>query len=144
MRGPARSPTTTSPPSHSSPPDNSLSIPPTYGKRASAGYPEKYEMQTYDERVYGPGSERISQTSQSSSFATADDFWTGEEGVGSPDYAHQHKQMLHMPPPQPDLFDAQSSRPHVASQADEDDRSTIVADSPRGSVSLSWEGGRAV
>jgi phospholipid-translocating ATPase len=56
IRGPVRSPTTTSPPSHSSPADDSLSIPPTqmYAKRASAGYPEKYEMQTYDERVYGP------------------------------------------------------------------------------------------
>ena len=118
----------------------SLSIPPTqtYGKGASAG-PGEYEMQTYDENIYDDGS-GTSQTSQAS-FATADDFWAGEEGVSSPDYAYrQHTPMLHTPPPQPD---PPSSGPHVALQGDEDDRSTIVADSRRGSVS-SWEGGLAL
>jgi len=119
----------------------SLTIPTQiYGKRASAGYAEGYEMQTYEEQIYDRGSGRTSQTSHAS-FATADDFWAGAEGVSGPDYAYQHAQMLHSTtPPQPD---AQSSRPHAALQADEDDRPTIAAKSRRGSVS-SWEGARAL
>jgi phospholipid-translocating ATPase len=128
----------TSPPSHSLSPDSSA-IPATkmYGKR-TAGYPGEYEMQTY-EPVYGHETERNSQASYAS-FATADDLWTGEEGVSSPDYAYQHRQMLHTMPP----LQQESSQPHVVSQADEDDRSTIVADSRRGSVSTVWEGARAL
>ena len=104
-------------------------------------------MQTYEEHAQGYGSGRTSQTSHTSSFATADDFWIDEEGASSPNYAHQHTQMLSTPSPQLDWFDAQASQAHVASQADhdEDDRSTIVADSRRGSVeSPTWEGARAV
>ena len=129
-------------PSHS-PSDVSQSIPPTkiYGKNASPVYAGEYEMQTYDEQVHGSGQARHA------SFASSDDFWTDEEGGGGgPDYAYQHTQMLrtHTPPPQTDLFDVQSPRSHMASQDDEDDRSTVVADSRRGSLSTTWEGGRAL
>ena len=132
IRGSTPSSIPTSPPSHSLSPDSSIPATKMYGKRA-AGHPGEYEMQTY-EPVYGHDTERTSPASQAS-FATADDLWTGEEGVSGPDYAYQHTQMLHMPPSQ-HLLDAQSSQPHVVSQADEDDRSTIVADV--------WEGARAV
>lgn len=101
-------------------------------------------MQTYDEQAHGLNSGRTSQTSNNASFATAEDLWIGEEGSGSPNYAYQHTQMLHTPSPQMDWFDAQQSHSHLPSQVDEDDRSTIVGDSPRGSVSTTWEGGRAV
>ena len=147
-RGSVLTPTTTSPPPHSHPSGSSLPIPTqTYGnKRASAGYRGAYEMQTYDEHVHGSNSGRTSQYSNTS-FATADDFWIDEEGASGPNYAHQHSQMLSTPSPQPDWFDAQSSQPHLAPQTDndEDDRSTIVAESRRGSMeSPTWEGGRAV
>jgi len=133
-RGPLPTPMSTSPlPSHPLSPDSSLPIPTQmYGKRASAGYPGAYEMQTYEEPA-GYSSGRISQISNNTSFATAEDFWIGEEGVSSPNYAYQHTQMLHSP--QLDWFDAQSQP--------EDDQATIVADSRRGSVST-WEGARAV
>ena len=101
-------------------------------------------MQAYDEQAYGYSSGRTSQTS---SFATAEDFWNGEEGASGPNYATQHTQMLSTPSPQLEWFDAESSQAHVASQADhdEDDRSTIVADSRRGSMeSPTWEGGLAM
>lgn len=147
-RGPLLTPMSTTPlPSHSLPPGGSLPIPTQMhgNKRASAGYPGAYEMQTYEEQqahLYSSG--RASQTSNHTSFATAEDFWIGEEGASSPNYAYQHAQMLHTPSPQLDWFSAQQSQPHMASQGDEDDRSTIVADSRRGSVSATWEGGRAV
>jgi phospholipid-translocating ATPase len=144
-RGPPLTPpTSTSPlPSHPLPSGSSLPIPPQmYGnRRASAGYSgSSYEMQSYEEQARGYSSGRTSQTSNSTSFATAEDFWIGEEGASSPNYAYQHTQMLHTPSPQLDWFDAQQSQP----QADEDDRSTIVADSRRGSVSDTWEGGQAM
>ena len=152
-RGSALSPTSTSPPpsSHLSP-GRSLPIPTQmYGnKRASSSYHDgSYEMQTYDEQAHGYSSGRVSQNSHTTSFATADDFWIDEEGGGSssgPNYAYQHAQMLHTPSPQPDWFDADSSESHhVVLQGDEDDRSTIVADSRRGSMeSPTWEGARAV
>ena len=148
-RGSALSPTPTSPPPPS--PGRSLPIPTqTYGnKRASSSCHGSYEMQTYDEHAHGGySSGRVSQNSHTTSFATADDFWIDEEGSSSPNYAYQHAQMLSTTPsPQPDWFDAQSSQRHLASQADhdEDDRSTIVADSRRGSMeSPTWEGARAV
>ena len=148
-RGSSLTPTSTSPPPLSHASGSSLPIPTQmYGnKRASANYHGAYEMQTYEEHTHGHSSGRTSQTSNASSFATADDFWIDEEGASSPNYAYQHTQMLSTPSPQPDWFDAQPSQPHVASQADhdEDDRSTIVADSRRGSVETpSWEGARAV
>jgi hypothetical protein len=96
-------------------------------------------MQSYEEQARGYSSERTSQTS----FATAEDFWIGEEGASSPNYAYQHTQMLHTPPQQQlDWFDGQpSSQPQV----DDDDRSTIVGDSRRGSLTaVTWEGGRAM
>jgi phospholipid-translocating ATPase len=146
-RGTLLTPMSTSPlPSHPLPPGSSLPIPThMYGsKRASAGYSGAYEMQTYEEQGHMfSGSGRTSQTSNTS-FATAEDFWIGEEGASSPNYAYQHTQMLHTPSPQLDWFDGQQPQPHVASQADEDDRSTIVGDSRRGSVSAAWEGGRAM
>ena len=155
-RGSALSPTSTSPPpppshplspgTHPLSPSSSLPIPTqTYGnKRTSASYHGAYEMQAYDEQAYGYSSGRTSQTS---SFATAEDFWNGEEGASGPNYATQHTQMLSTPSPQLEWFDAESSQAHVASQADhdEDDRSTIVADSRRGSMeSPTWEGGLAM
>ena len=153
-RGPLLTPMSTSPqPSHPLSPDSSLAIPTQmYGKRASAGYPGTYEMQTYEEQAHGYSSGRNSQISNitsntvsNTSFATAEDLWIGEEGVSGPNYAYQHTQMLHTTPsPRLDWFDVQPSQTHVASQADEDDRSTIVAGSRRGSVSTAWEGGRAV
>ena len=87
-------------------------------------------MRTYEERVYGPGR------------PVGEDSHAGEEGISSPNYAFQHTQMVHTPPPQPDFFITQPVRSHVTSQADEDDRSTIVADSRRGSPT--WEVGRAL
>ena len=149
-RGPLLGSTSTSSlPSHPLSPDSSLAIPTQmYGKRSSAGYPgTTYETQAYEEQSRGHSSGRTSRASNitsSASFATAEDFWIGEEGVSGPNYAYQHTQMLHTPPSQLDWFGVQQSHPHVASQADEDDRSTIVADSRRGSVSTTWEGGRAV
>jgi len=57
--------------------------------------------------------------------------------------------MLSTPSPQPDWFDAESSESHLGSSRvdhdEDDDRSTIVADSRRGSMeSSTWEGARAV
>lgn len=142
-RGPPLSPMSTSPlPSQPIPSSSSLPIPTQmYGsKRASAGYSGAYEMQSYEEQAHGYSSGRTSQTSNSTSFATAEDFWIPEEGASSPNYAYQHTQMLHTPSQQLDWFVVEQSQ----SQADEDDRSTIVADSRRGSVSATWEGGQAI
>lgn len=126
--------------SNSISPNNSLSIPHTQ-KRTSAGYSGVYEMQAYDEQAYGLGSAR---SASETSFATADDFWPGEKGDTSPNYAYQHTQMLHTPQ-QLDFVTQPQLQSHATSQADNDDRSTIVGDSRRGSTASSaWEGGRAV
>jgi len=96
-------------------------------------------MQTYEsEQTYGYGSRPDSEGSHPS-FATANDFWSGDESedVRNPNFTYQHNQMLPTPPPQPD------AQPHVTLETDEDDRSTIVAESRRESVDT-WEGGRAM
>ena len=103
-----------------------------YGKRALAGYAGAYEMQTYD------GSSRPNSEASHPSFATADDFWSGDDDdvvVRHPSFTYKPR----TPPPQP-----VGPQPHVTSQVnDEDDRSTVVAGSRRGSVDT-WEGGRAM